>query len=259
MTHTDTDIWAQCQGEQQIRSIEGRLWRLVESQEQVATLNYVDSLDEQAVLEDLLESAKPPAPYQYHPVTNEPLHYLLKTPFRYPPLKWGSRFGQQHEPSLFYGGCSVEATLTESAYYRLVFLHAMPLPGPSDRLTTEHTLFSVSYRTTAGVCLQQVPFDQFQAVLTHPCDYRASQHTGSSMRAAGVEAFEYLSARSATPLTCVALFTPRPFADSSPESMERWLCEVSRDKVTFKAVGNHNTVHFPLTSFLVDGTLPKPA
>lgn len=57
---------------------------MVESQEQVATLQLVDTLEEQALLEELLESSKPPVP-----ADAEPLHYLLKTPFRYPPLRWG--------------------------------------------------------------------------------------------------------------------------------------------------------------------------
>ena len=53
------DIWSRCQGERHIRPIEGVLFRLVESQEQVATIGYVDTLEEQAVLEELLETSKP--------------------------------------------------------------------------------------------------------------------------------------------------------------------------------------------------------
>lgn len=79
-----SEIWRQCKGERHIRPLQGRLVRLVESQEQVATLQLVDTLEEQALLEELLESGKPPVP-----ADAEPLHYLLKTPFRYPPLRWG--------------------------------------------------------------------------------------------------------------------------------------------------------------------------
>ena len=109
-------IWERCNGAAHIRPINGRAYRLVESQEQVATLGYVDSLDEQAVLEDLLEATKPA-----NLPDAEPYHYLLKTPFRYPPLKWGSRYGRQHEAGIFYAGKSVATTLAESAYYRFVF------------------------------------------------------------------------------------------------------------------------------------------
>jgi hypothetical protein len=41
------------------------LYRLVENQEQVATLGYVDTLEEQAVLEELLETSKPDYPDTY--------------------------------------------------------------------------------------------------------------------------------------------------------------------------------------------------
>ena len=82
-------IWESCKGAQQIRHVVGTVYRLVESQEQIATLGYVDTLEEQTLLEEMLETTKPPYPF-----TTEDFHYLLKTPFRYPPLKWGSRFGR---------------------------------------------------------------------------------------------------------------------------------------------------------------------
>ena len=63
------------------RRSHGRLLRLVESQEQVATNSLVRTLAEQALLEDLIEASKPPLP-----ATGHGLHYLLATPFRYPPL-----------------------------------------------------------------------------------------------------------------------------------------------------------------------------
>jgi hypothetical protein len=53
---------------------------MVESQEQIATRGYVDTLAEQSVLEELLEESKPA-----YPDKTTDLHYLLKTPFRYPP------------------------------------------------------------------------------------------------------------------------------------------------------------------------------
>ncbi len=79
-------------------TIQGTLFRVVESQEQVATTRLVDDLTELALLEDMLEASKPPR----LPGT-ETLHYLLATPFRYPPLPHGSRFSIVHKPSLYYG------------------------------------------------------------------------------------------------------------------------------------------------------------
>ena len=58
-------------------------------------------------------------------------HYLLATPFRYPPLPYGSRFGSRFEPSLFYGARSASTALAESAYYRFVFWSGMATPPPA--------------------------------------------------------------------------------------------------------------------------------
>lgn len=70
------------------RRLDGTVVRLVESQEQIATHRLVATLARQAQLEALLERTKPPL----RPGTDG-LHYLLATPFRYPPLPNGSRFG----------------------------------------------------------------------------------------------------------------------------------------------------------------------
>lgn len=247
-------IWQDAQGEPQIGAISGTLYRLVESQEQVATLGYVDTLEEQALLEEMLEGVKPPYPEQ-----SDKLHYLLKTPFRYPPLEWGSRFGKAHEPSLFYGGGSVPTTLAESAYYRFVFWYSMEGERAKPTIRSEHALFAVDYRTQRGVRLQQAPFDQFQAQLTHPSDYGSTQTLGSAMREAELEAFEYSSARDPGKGHCVALFTPKPFRQKRPKEMNQWLCEMSATEVSFKQLAVNEISHFPLELFLFEGELTMPA
>lgn len=109
---SDSTIWQAVQNRILPTLIGGTLYRLVESQEQVATSRLVDGdLDKQAVLEAFLEPSKPPR----IPGT-EHLDYLLATPWRYPPLTYGSRFGRRHERSLYYGGLSEQTTLAESAY-----------------------------------------------------------------------------------------------------------------------------------------------
>jgi hypothetical protein len=44
------------------RSLSREVWRVVESQSQVATMKLVDSLDEQAILEAELDRSKPAVP-----------------------------------------------------------------------------------------------------------------------------------------------------------------------------------------------------
>ncbi len=247
-------IWQACQGERYITEVAGSLYRLVESQVQIATLSYVDTLAEQALLEQMLEQVKPTAP-----ASNSSLHYLLQTPFRYPPLKWGSRFGSVHEPGIFYGGGSIEAALAESAYYRLVFWYSMTAPPPKPNLRSEHTLFSVGYYSQHGIRLQQQPFSEYQSVLTDKADYQQTQQLGSAMRAAGVELFEYCSARQPAHKLCVGLFSPAAFSSKQPDSSSQWLCELNAEQVLFKQAGDSTIYPFSAVQFQVNGTLPLPA
>ena len=246
-------LWNECNGHAEIQPISGSLCRMVESREQVATLSYVDTLPEQSVLEELLEESKPA-----YPEETTGLHYLLKTPFRYLPLLWGSRFWKMTEPSLLYGGKSLEATLIEAAYYRLVFLFSMEGTPPKARLNSEHTLFSVGYSSPKGIRLQDAPFNDYHNQLTHPSNYSASQQLGSNMREAGVEVFEYLSARAQDNKVCVALFSPEALSDKAPTGMEQWLCESSADMVAFTTAGNRTPYFFPTEIFLVAGIFPMP-
>lgn len=247
-------LWHKCHGPDHVRALDGILYRLVESQEQIATLNYVDTLEEQAVLEDLLEQTKP-----VYPTSARDYHYLLQTPFRYPPLRWGSRFGRTHEPSIFYGGCSIDTTLAEAAYYRLIFWFSMAPHPNRNSMDSSHTLLSVSYRSNQGIQLHQPPFSEHDAVLRHPANYTHTQRLGSAMREAGICAFEYRSARDAKHGTCVGLFTPTALGRKAPTSIQPWLCETRSDRVTFKPLSQNIVYRFPAEQFLVNGSLPRPA
>lgn len=243
-------IWEACQGPEQIRRVAGVLFRMVESQEQVATLGYVDTLEEQALLEQMLDEVKPP----YRPDTDG-LHYLLRTPFRYPPLRWGSRFGRIHEPGIFYGGCSSDATLAEAAYYRFVFWYSMDAAPVKEAIRSEHTLFSAAYRSERGIQLQEPPFSAFSAAITHPADYAQTQLLGTAMREAGVDAFEYPSARDPQRGLCVGLFSPAAFSQPQPGEQSQWLCELGAREVRFKQVGHSDVRRFGVETFFVGGGL----
>lgn len=247
-------IWSQYQGQAHIRTLSGELHRLVESQEQVATLAYVDTLEEQTLLESMLEDAKPPLPLE-----TSGYHYLLATPFRYPPLRWGSRFGRVHERGIFYGGLSRQSALAESAYYRLVFWYSMRGTPPRNVLRSQHTLFTVRYQCRQGVQLQAAPFDAAQAVMTHAEHYTETQALGSDMRASGVDGFEYASARDAKGGLCAGLFTPLALASREPESSSEWFCELRATAVAFRQQRSHDVQRFAVEDFLVGGRLPMPA
>ena len=93
-----TDIWAAVGAQAQPRPLTGEILRLVESQEQVATNRLVSHARRAGPARvDARSRASPRCPR-----AAARLDYLLATPFRYPPLPYGSRFGGRHEPSLFY-------------------------------------------------------------------------------------------------------------------------------------------------------------
>jgi hypothetical protein len=231
----------------------GTLSRLVENQEQKVTLALTDNLAEHEVLEALLESSKPAG--VYHPRLGQ-LDYLLRTPWRYPPLKWGSRFGRRFEPSLFYGALSHRALFAEAAYYRLVFLEGMEQPF-SDRVVSQFTVFDALYRTDRGLDLAQPPFVRHEAVLRHKAEYRPCQMLGSELRERDIEAIVYLSARTRGREQNIALFSPGALRSRKHRNPRHGLCESRPTGVSFRLAGELH--HFPREEFLHDGAFPLPA
>jgi len=248
-----SEIWAACSDRAAPVALQGDIVRLVESQEQVATNALVRTLAEQALLEDLIETSKPKLP---EPAIG--LHYLLTTPFRYPPLPWGSRFGRCFEPSLFYAARTTDTVLAESAYYRFVFWSGMATPPPAP-LDTRHTLFSVAVGTSRGLQLQHAPFEAHAADLVDRRYYGATQALGSAMRNAGIEAFEYRSARDPRQGLNVALFTPDALAAAKPDILDEWLCQTTAERVSYYSRPGGGICEFSIGTFLVDGELPLPA
>jgi len=236
-----------------VSPLRGRLHRIVESQEQVATVHIVDTLEEQSLLEQLLERSKPaPRPSSDH------LHYLLMSPFRYPPLRHGSRFGGRHDPSLFYGSHHPRTARAEAAYYRFVFWAGMATP-PRRPVRSEHTLYSARYQTNSGLRLQTEPFASQKHILTSPTAYEQTQSLGAAMRAAGILAFEFVSARGVNAGINVGLYTPEVFASGEVADLQQWLCEVDGRVTRFLCLSTHAVEHYPLEQFLVAGQLPTPA
>ena len=248
------DIWTLCAGEQHISAITDEFVRIVESQQQIATTQIVDTLEEQNILESLLEATKPPLP-----ANSGHLHYLLSTPFRYPPLRHGSRFGQRHERSLFYASKSLETLLAEASYYRFVFWSGMRDAPSSAQFITEHTVFGGRYYTDRGVQLQKSPFDQYRSELANPGRYAVTQQLGSQMREQGIEAIEYVSARDRRLGINIALYTPEVLMVNEPLFAELWLCTTSQNVVRFSNRVVKRVFSFSIEMFYVDGVLPSPA
>ena len=249
-------IWERCAGAEQIRRLGAKAWRVVEGQHVISTRKLVDTAEEQEILERLLDAQKPAYPAD---PAFAGLHYLLATPFRYPPLRHGSRFGTRLEPSLWYGARGLRTALAESAYYRLLFLAGSA--ADLEPVVVEMSAFRASIRTSRGVDLCRAPFERHRAAIASPTRYGQTQRLGAAMRAAGVEAFRYPSARDPRGGTNVALFTPRAFSGTLPETPEIWSAVASRDAVEFskRDVYRRRWIRFPRESFEVDGRLPAPA
>lgn len=247
-----SDIWTQCAGDSEIRPLRLKPWRVVESQHQVATRRLVDTLDEQLLLEKLIDSAKPPDR------TRGRQHYLLATPFRYPPLPYGSRFGTPHERGMWYGAESVVTAMAEVAYYRLVFLEGTT--ADLGRVSMDLTAFRVSARTPRGVDLTIPPFAPHRRRISSRTSYAATQPLGTSMREAGVEVCTFHSARDPLGGVNVVIFTPRAFGRSEPRDFQSWRSMVERSGVEMvrRDAAAREVMVFPRGLFLVKGRLPAP-
>lgn len=248
-----SSIWTRCAGASEIRRLQLAAWRVVESQHQVSTRKLVDSNEEQALLEDLIDGVKP------RDITEGKLHYLLSTPFRYPPLRHGSRFGRRHERGIWYGSTDRRTAFAEVAYYRLLFLEgSRALLGT---LTTPLTAFTASIRTTKGVDLVAEPFDKHRKAIASPTSYSSSQSLGTAMRDAQVEAFRYPSARDDKGGINVGAFAPSVFGNAKPRAFETWYCAASHERVevTQSDYFKRDEFAFPRSQFLIQGTLPAPA
>jgi len=248
-----SSIWTRCAGASELRPLRLEPWRVVEAQHRVSTRKLVDTLEEQALLEDLIEGAKPPDP------TAGRLHYLLATPFRYPPLRHGSRFGTRAERGIWYGSKTRRAAFAEVAYYRLVFLEGTHADlGP---VSTQLTAFRVHARSERGVDLVAPPFAEHRDVIASPVDYAETQALGRAMREAGVELFRYPSARAGDGEVNVGAFSPAVFTGARPRSLETWQCTATRGLVEFAKLDyfRRGTFGFAREAFLVDGRLPLPA
>jgi len=248
-----SDIWTRCGGSSEIGPLAADPWRVVESQHQISTRKLVSSDAAQAVLEEILERYKPPL------AEGEGLHYLLFTPFRYPPLPHGSRFGTRQDRGIWYGADELRTAFAEVAYYRLLFLDGTDADlGP---LAADLTAFHVPLRTSRGVDLTARPFARFRSSLASKTSYDATQPLGVSMRDAGVEAFRYQSARDVAGGVNVGVFSPRAFASRRPRGLQTWrsvatpaMVELSR-----RDYFERGAFHFERAEFLVDGALPRPS
>lgn len=239
-------IWTPAALSSEAAALTGKCWRLVEAQHVVSTLKLVDTLDEQALLEELIEETKPRIPAECRH-----LHYLLATPFRYGSVyPHGSRFRRAGRTlGVYYAAETVSTAVAEMAFYRLLFFAESPqTPWPAD--AAEYTAFAATVATGRAVDLTRPPLNRDEARWTHPTDYEACQALAETAREANLEAIRYRSARDLKGIN-VALLTCRTFAKPKPVDWQSWrirlassgvqaVCEFPRQRIGFERVAFSN-------------------
>lgn len=245
------NIWQECNGTSHICPLNCRTTRIVESQQQVATMSLVDTHDEQELLEQLLEESKPI-------LKDKEKHYLITTPFRYPPLRYGSRFGEKHYSGIFYGSQNIQTCFSECAYYRLLFIEGMEVVPEQIKIHTQHLTFSITVKTDNAIQLQHSPFTNYDC-LTSPDDYHATQQLGAQMREHNIQAFTFQSARDHSNGTNIGIFDSSAIISKQPYQINHWQCTTSEKSVIFYDHINNSSFEFSRNQFLVNDLLPSPA
>lgn len=201
-------------------------WRAVEAQHIASTRRLVDSLAEQSLLEDVLDEFKPSAP----PAPGN-LHYLLATPFRYPPWLRGSRFRSPADPGVFYAAEEPRTACAELGYWRWRFLTdsaGLSALGPSPQ-----TLFQVKVHASA-VDLREPPFARHARKWTDPASYTATQALAGVARQAGIGIIRYQSVRDPQKGGCAAILDSGAFAAREPITQQTWLLTVTKTASTWQ-------------------------
>ncbi|MFM2355715.1 MAG: hypothetical protein RLZZ528_1451 [Pseudomonadota bacterium] len=195
----------------------GLVWRLVEGQHVVATMALVDSLQEQAVLEAILETTKPPVPEACRG-----LHYLMYSPFRYGTYPSDSRFRRRgRTPGVFYASENPLTAAAETVWYRFRFFDAAP-GVPLPLAAADYTALSVLIDTPLATDLTKPPLAADHALWTDPGDYSACLDLADRARAAGIEAIRYASVRDPEARANLAVLTCRAFAEREPAGVQSW-------------------------------------
>ncbi len=199
------------------KSVDKTYWRCVEAQHVVSTLQLVDTLEEQHLLEDILENTKPPVP----PIC-EGLHYLYMTLFRYGLYPHGSRFRKAGPTSgVYYVSEEPSTAIIETAFHLLLFYVESPgTPFPTQ--PSEQTAFDVPVKTRTSIDLTAKPFSDANEIWTHPTDYEPCQQFEEAARAEDIQLIRYASVRDPDHKPNAAILTCNAFATTAPSQNQTW-------------------------------------
>jgi hypothetical protein len=241
-------IWTRVALSSEFRGFAGPCWRLVEAQHRVSTLKLTDTLAEQALLEELIEEAKPAIPPDCRH-----LDFLLATPFRYGAIyPYGSRFRRAGRTlGVYYAAETPETAVAEMAFYRLLFIAESPsTPWPRD--AAEYTVFSAEVATERLLDLTAPPLVADADIWTDLVDYQGCQAFADAARQGDAEAIRYRSVRDPADGGNLAILLCRAFARPAPIERQSWRIRLSASGVQALCEYPRQAVEFPPGAFVAD-------
>ncbi|KAA3503376.1 RES domain-containing protein [Rhizobium rhizogenes] len=190
-------------------------------------MKLVDTVEEQSLLEDILETSKRPFPPEC-----AGFDYLLATPFRYgAAYPYGSRFRRAgFTEGVYYAAARVETALAEMAFYRLLFYAESPgTPLPAN--PAEYSAFAARVATDAALDLTKPELSRNEALWTDLTNYEPCQALAEQAREAKVEAILYRSVRDPAGGMNIAILSPKAFAAKTPVERMSWRIHLSKTGV----------------------------
>lgn len=198
-------------------------WRGVEAQHVVSTMRLVDTPEEQALLEALLEGSKPPAP-----TLKAPKHFLIYTPFRYRP-RHPSRFRKAGTRGIWYGAEELYAACAEVAYWRHRFV--LDSAGLTDGdVVTEHTFFQAEINGSS-INLMAQPWIAARDAWTHGSDYTHTQAVAEGAAERVVQWICYESVRAPGHRCAAVLDVEALEIVANGTTQQTWHCKANRESV----------------------------
>lgn len=226
-------------------------WRVVETQEKAATRDITATAEEQSRLEQLLDEVKPAVPEDC-----VGLSYLLMTPFRYPPLRYGSRFGSSFERGIFYGSTELHTACAESAVYFWLFQRGPVTLGALETIRDHRTALSVRLSSDKVLKLENIDFGEQATELSNPASWRFTQELGKASRAIDTEFMTYPSARIEG--LNIAVLSPKSFASPKPCEQQLWHVRLNRDSCWF-GKPDGESFEFYRKDFETNGQIAHPS
>lgn len=216
---------------------------MVEAQHRVSTMKLVDTLEEQRLLEEVLESTKPPMPEEC-----KNLNFLLFTPFRYAATN-DSRFRRAGQTlGVFYAAEDMETSIAEVAFWRLLFfMESARTPWPANPL--ELTAFSVRYESARCLDLTRNPYVDRIDIWTAPIDYEPCHKLADEARNLGCEVIRSISARDPSRRATISILSCAAFRDTKPIQKRTWRMQLGSAGIFAMCVNPQASLEFSRNAF----------